>query len=554
MNVWIITMGSSDVQLTTNKNWNLLCDQVKASKQLEIQKKIELTKSEMKPKGSDRPIIRFLAPARAMGIVYGKAITDKDEYYNDLDFPLLNNFSTLLRKENIVFSRIIVFVTDQANLFKPSEKNQIYCPYWQDTCTLETILKRYFQNFSQKISKIEPEFTRLQPDTENTDAASTSIPGLDHWNNALKLVQKKFANLKDIPEDASVYVSHQAGTPAISSAVQFVSLAKFGRQVDFLVSNVDDKEHPADIIGKSEYLRGIQIQQAKELIKSGTPGAALQLLELEGIKEDINNKAIEDLENLVDFFNLHRSLSTGSSEFDIEPATQRIVDALALIEKLFEQENYLQGIALLASAQETFLKCAIKNEIKGRKVSLSINGTSKDFKADDLIKWMREGLKFITNNELKLLWPIQEQKDIKELKLNTLEKLQFPVDDKRFNKDPKNIDKNEFLLKWWCKLRPDFKSWQLLQWSCIDKNKEKTYEDDIRNQLMHNLQGVKKEEVVKYLLGNQDSPNTEVIQVYRTQVKPQFIEAIRLCGIPFTEQKLAKILQDAADAIRVKSS
>ena len=116
------------------------------------------------------------------------------------------------------------------------------------------------------------------------------------------------------------------------------------------------------------------------------------------------------------------------------------------------------------------------------------------------------------------------------------------------------MDSNEFLLKWLCQLRTDFQHWDLLKWSCIDKNINKEYEDDIRNQLMHNLQGVKKEEVVKYLLGNQASPNTEVIEAYNAHVKPQFIEGISLCGLLFNEQKLADRLQGVADSISVKYS
>ena len=116
------------------------------------------------------------------------------------------------------------------------------------------------------------------------------------------------------------------------------------------------------------------------------------------------------------------------------------------------------------------------------------------------------------------------------------------------------IEKNEFLLKWLRKLRSDFQPWQLLQWSCIDKNEEGRYEDDIRNKLMHNLQGVAKKEVVKYLLGNKDSDNTEVIEVYNTYVKPQFLEAISLCGLPFTEPNLGERLQNIANSISVKYS
>ena len=273
MNIWIITTGSSDIQLTTDKHWNSLCDRSKEqqdnNKKLHFDKKIELTKSVIKPKGSDHPITRFLAPARAMGIVYGNAIAEKAEYYNDLDFPLLNNFSTLLKKKKIIFDRIIVVVTEQTDLFTtPAEKNQIYCPYWQDTCSFEELIKQYFQIFPHKVEKIQPEFLVLEPDVQNSDSASKRKPGLDDWNSVLKIVQEKIASIQDIPENATVYVSHQASTPAISSAIQFASLAKFGKQVEFLVSNVDDLEHPAALIRSGEYLRGIKFEQAKELLKN----------------------------------------------------------------------------------------------------------------------------------------------------------------------------------------------------------------------------------------------------------------------------------------------
>ncbi|MEG4320848.1 MULTISPECIES: hypothetical protein [unclassified Microcoleus] len=540
MNIWIVTTGSSDVQLKTDEYWSDWYERssVKQNCYRLPFKPIQIIED------SDEP---YRVGSRVLGRVYKE---QPEEVWEYLEFPLLHQFTTQLQIDKI--DKIILLVTDQTIFFNEERREERRCAYWQDTCELQPIIERYFKE-QEEFRDVELIPIVLSPG-ENT-------PGLDDWNHVLKIVRIKFSEI--LTEAKVVYVSHQAGTPAISSAVQFMSLARFGERVQFLVSN-EYENKPLDPIDSSEYLRGIQVQQAKGLIKSGTPGAALQLLELEGIKADIDNKAIEDLEKLVDFFNLNRSLAAGASEFDIEPATQRIVDAVTLIEKLFEQENYLQGIALLASAQETFLKCAIKNEIKGRKVSLSIDGTSQDFKADDLIKWMREGLKFITNNELESRWSVsgstkkEISRAINNLKRETLNELQFPVDDERFigkySGDPNTIEKNEFLLKWLCKLRIDFNPWQLLQGSCIDKNEDGKYEDDIRNKLMHNLQGVKKEEVVKYLLGNRDSPNTEVIDAYNTHVKPQFLEAIHLCGLPFTEQKLAERLQDVADAISVKSS
>lgn len=266
MNVWIITTGSSDVQLTTDKHWNSLCD--KARNQLNIQKKIELTKSVVKPKGSDSPITRFLAHARAMGIVYGNALTEKAEYYNDLDFPLLNNFCKLLNEHNITLDRIIVLVTDQSNLFNSSERNNLYCPYWQDTSTLSFIIEKYLE---EELS-IKAEFSRLQTNTEK--------PGLDDWNYVLDLIKEEFRKLADIPQDATVYISHQAGTPAISSAVQFVSLARFEERVRFLVSN----EHDPSLTGfvdfdSSSYLRELQLEKANKLLDRHDYSGVKELLD-----------------------------------------------------------------------------------------------------------------------------------------------------------------------------------------------------------------------------------------------------------------------------------
>jgi hypothetical protein len=73
------------------------------------------------------------------------------------------------------------------------------------------------------------------------------------------LVQQAFSSI-EIDKNTTVYVSHQAGTPAISSAVQFVSLARFGKQVKFLVSN-EYNPSLTKVIDASQYLKGIQVQR-----------------------------------------------------------------------------------------------------------------------------------------------------------------------------------------------------------------------------------------------------------------------------------------------------
>ncbi|MEQ9237380.1 hypothetical protein [Coleofasciculus sp. E2-BRE-01] len=534
MNIWIITIGNSDVQLWTKDHWTNLYRTVRS----------QLGDRGFTPtEGTDD---RFLVPGRVMGTVYGQS--QAQDYWHDLAFPLLDNFVGLVQHENIKIDQIILILTDQEVVFSRSQRRSTQSAYWQDTCTLEPIVATYLKD---KLPQAQLKSLLLQP--------QSPTEGLDDWDSVLKLIQSELAQL-DFPDSATIYVSHQASTPAISSAVQFMSLARFGKRVQFLVSNEYNLERPANVIGNSQYLRGIQVQQVKGLIQSGTPGAALHLLEFAELKGSLEASVVAELEKLVDFFNLNRSLTDKSSEFDVQAATARIVDGIALIERLFEQKNYLPGIALLAAAQETFLRCAITTEIKGRSVSLSINGTQQSFPAADLIQWLRRGLQFVSTDDLKHYWSVSGSskeavnQTIKTLKLETLKQLQFPIDDNRFKRQPNQIGKNEFMLKWLCHLRSDFQPWELLQWSCIKKNEEEEYEDDIRNKLMHNLQGVKPEDVVKYLLGNQKSPDTSVIQVYQTQIKPQFIAAIHLWGLPFTEPKLAERLQGLADGIRIQST
>ncbi len=93
---------------------------------------------------------------------------------------------------------------------------------------------------------------------------------------------------KELPKDSIVYVSHQAGTPAISSAVQFCSLAKFGDRVRFLVSS-EQSTKPPEILPSSSYLKGIRKQEAEALLGSHNYSGVKVLLE-EYVKdsEEIN--------------------------------------------------------------------------------------------------------------------------------------------------------------------------------------------------------------------------------------------------------------------------
>ncbi|MEA5581889.1 hypothetical protein VB620_11125 [Nodularia harveyana UHCC-0300] len=243
MNIWIITTGNSDVQLKNKTNWINLYR--------EGRRGLERDHSFQPVKKEDDVI--FTVPARVMGVIYGTQLDNKldKDIYQDLCFPLLDAFAKKLQGQNQP-DRIIVILTNQEAAYTNPEKKS---PYWKDTCTLEPIFDKYFQINFPRIKEVE--YLELKPQSKDE--------GLDNWDQALKLVQKELSTLEFKPVD-NIYVSHQAGTPAISSAIQFATLAKFGKKVTFLVSNEYEPENTR-LITSSNYLRGIQLQEAKVLLE-----------------------------------------------------------------------------------------------------------------------------------------------------------------------------------------------------------------------------------------------------------------------------------------------
>ena len=240
MNIWIITIGNSDVQLWTKDHWTNL--------QRTVRRQLDgrgFTPTE----GTDD---RFLVPGRVMGTVYSQS--QAQENWDDLAFPLLDNFVRLLRDEKIEIDQIILILTDQETLFSPSQRRSTQSAYWQDTCTLEPIVATYLKH---QLPQAQLKRLLLQP--------QSPTEGLDDWDSVLKLIQSELAQL-DFPDVATIYVSHQASTPAISSAVQFETLLRFGHRVQFLVTSERDKEL-TKILNRSTYLRGIRQQEAKTLLE-----------------------------------------------------------------------------------------------------------------------------------------------------------------------------------------------------------------------------------------------------------------------------------------------
>ncbi|MDB9412265.1 hypothetical protein [Microcystis aeruginosa] len=398
---------------------------------------------------------------------------------------------------------LYIILTDQEKLFKTSDIKNSPCPFWQDTCTLEPLFEWYFQT---KL-KLKPHFITLQPSVNNR--------GLDHWDQVLTLVTEE---LKKIQPDDVFYISHQASTPAISSAVQFVSIGYFSN-VKFLIVNRYYEENniktSPEIIPSSSYWKQLQIQKAKKLITDGFPGSALALALLKEVGYN-NSEKIKELESYIDLFNI-KTIDTGD-EFDPTQAIKRVRKTLDLIEYFLKQENYLQGITLLSAAQETFLKASISLYLQKH-----IPGGFKE--------WNEKGL------SLNLKETNVEQV-IKQLKLDKGDNYKFQSPHELFP-----------LLKEFRKPRDDNYSkndnyWQLLIWS---STRDKEHEFDRRNQLMHNLRGVKKEEMILYLTDPEElrkyledkisycnsqriNLDQSVNEVYRNEIKGKFISALEsLC-------------------------
>lgn len=571
MSIWIITTGNSDVQLKTDDNWEEpFYEQVRYDENKDI-KQCDKFAAIVQDEATEL----YPIPARVMGIA---AENQLQEYYDDLAFPLLDTFSDYFAKHpDYKPSLIIVILTNQRNIFideddelneKTSNKSS---PFWQDTCTLEPVFKEYFTR-SQIFSTIEPKFFTLTPKPEQ--GLDKSKKGLDNWDETLKVVKELLGDIKDelqnypqYDQNQTVYVSHQAGTPAISSAIQFASLSQF-ENVQFLSSNIfynDDGEQIAQpqIIDVSTYWMDIQIEKAKKSIIDGSPGVALSLLQ--EIRYPDKNNVIRRLEHMVSVFNVRESLDK-RNEFEVEPAIQRVVDALDLVEIFFKKKNYIQGIALLAAAHETFLKAAISNEIENKHVTLNVNGIQREFQSIQLVKWQQPGLVFIRNNQdeyidkrLKYIldipdWDRDDQKLI-NLKIDILKQLSFPVHDYEYKFRNKKLkfdimNGNSALFKWLCKLRPEFQYWSLLKWMCIEKDKYKEYNDDIRNGLMHNLLGFNENEVIQYLCGNSTaSTYLDVLTAYQQAVKEKFLNEINRLGLPYERNLYDELNAIANDII-----
>ena len=328
MNIWILTIGSSDVQLDSNslskkkgrtennnysdKIWNYwYTDELKTDYNLPSSAAPTRT-------FSDKDELYRIAP-RILGTVYRNSSEScQQEILTYLTFPLLDNFVVQLKDKNLnnpeaypLPDAIVLLLTDQSAILSDyQQRRKSNSPYWQDTCELEPILRHYL---NQEFPNISCETIFLNP-TET---------GLDNWDAVLTLVRDKFKNLNindrkvEISTEENVYVSHQAGTPAISSAVQFSSLGKFGDRVRFLVSNEYNPEL-TDFVPSSSYLLGIKREQAKELLKNYDYAGVDQLVgnDLQGEDRTLLKASLKW--NVAKFFNPQNNESSLSDPSFLE--------------------------------------------------------------------------------------------------------------------------------------------------------------------------------------------------------------------------------------------
>jgi len=271
MILWIVTIGSSDVQFDSDKvnrekgrTEKQRSDKVWRNWYDDI--KYECHDLNFEPKRAFQDVEEsYRIPARILGKVYQFSSKEvKQEIESYLTFPLLSSFVEKL-KTNGIPDAIAFILTDQSQIFQDdTQRRQPKSPYWQDTCELKLILESYFQ---QQFPGVELIPLQLSPPVK---------PGLDDWDRVLDLVQNEFAKIKLEPD--IVYVSHQASTPAISSAVQFESLTLFGQRVKFLISNEQDSDLTR-FIDRSSYLKRIRQQEALALLENFDYSGVYQLLQ-----------------------------------------------------------------------------------------------------------------------------------------------------------------------------------------------------------------------------------------------------------------------------------
>jgi hypothetical protein len=265
------------------------------------------------PKNKDGETLYSLS-ARVLGDLY-EDVLDDDEYWKTLRFPLLKGFVAKLKEKPKELDRIIILLTNQEDIFKVNNRSSS-SPFWQDTCKLESILKKYFaREFSDDFVNSKVEFSYLKPLKEEA--------GLDDWDATLKLVQAEFMEWERnswVTQNDHVIVSHQAGTPAISSAVQLTCLIRFGKKVEFLVSSELNPDR-TEFLSGSSYFNTLQYEKLKDLLDRHDYSEIASVLENIYLKDFGEKQRLNHLLDLAKLWN-NAEFEKFASKMG-EPATSR---------------------------------------------------------------------------------------------------------------------------------------------------------------------------------------------------------------------------------------
>jgi len=407
MTTWILTVGDSDVLLTTAAHWNTLERRAKAR----YRTLPHFTKTEVTTPAGEK---LFSYPARALGLVYADQL---DQHGTTLRFPRIEALLQKLAQCQPQPQRIVMLLTDQSNLFEESDRKPV-SPYWRDTCELEPLLRFYL---GQALPNATQEYLLVSPEVSHS--------GLDHWDGTLSLIQALLSQVKCSPKKP-IYVSHQAGTPALSSAVQFVALTQFGSQVQFLVSN-EFHANSSELIPSSTYLLGIRLQEARRLLNRYDYAGLQDVLEqdLSALEPAVGQKINSLLKsaifwNQAQFSEFANSLAHGTPErtqYWWWPAYESAYLAVVRLEQGNTVEALFHSFRAAEGLLSDWAKWHYPDDIEitkngSLKAVLKENSQFPTYLKDEL-KNKTDGLMLFSNSLFKLFRAIRpeadEQEDVK---------------------------------------------------------------------------------------------------------------------------------------------
>ena len=185
---WLIIVGNKDLLLKTDQNWRHNYRKIRLREfrnhAFYPEENVELEPGRL-----------FEVPARALGSVYSLQ-PDKSE---DISFVYDSLFSSV---PNGV-EEIVCVYTDQSSYYENHMKKSKSCLLWQDTWTLQPLLKRYFQ---EKF-----------PEAEISDILLAS--DLRSYESAIKDVREKVINIINSTPSREVIITSQTDIPTLGMAV-----------------------------------------------------------------------------------------------------------------------------------------------------------------------------------------------------------------------------------------------------------------------------------------------------------------------------------------------